>query len=466
MIRRTSGIVLSLLLLSGCGSGGSSSTAEAPCDLLYSSAVVVLTVGESLIPLVPTTGCGVASDWAVDPALPAGLSISPADGTISGIPTTSTAATDYIITASNVTGSTTFTINILINPEGPCDLQYSSSALVLTVGEVLTPLVPTTGCGVVSDWAVAPALPTGLSISPADGTISGTPTLATAATDHIITASSAFGSTTFTINILINPQAPCNLTYAVDFVIVPANVSLTPLSPSVNCGPVALWQITPPLPTGIQIDASSGVISGMATEEGYDATHTITASNVSGSTAFDLRIRIDPVFTYSVSSATGTFSGITGIGQAQVGLSLEEDSGNPTYPTWLAGFNFAMAHDPLLLEASAVTAAPIIQGLNSGTGPTFWTTQLESDEIIVGAIFSFTELTILQFPVETELVSVDYNTVESAFIGVAGPVVTPLTWVEDTPVTNTSNDLLVVADPAQGIVPLAIDGQLTLQRVD
>ncbi|MDE3236302.1 MAG: VCBS repeat-containing protein [Bacteroidota bacterium] len=50
--------------------------------------------------------------YSITPALPAGLSFNTTTGVISGTPTVATEATDYVVTATNASGSSSYTINI------------------------------------------------------------------------------------------------------------------------------------------------------------------------------------------------------------------------------------------------------------------------------------------------------------------------------------------------------------------
>ncbi|MBT6452217.1 MAG: hypothetical protein HN891_05905 [Planctomycetes bacterium] len=463
MIRQSFCILLGLLLLSGCGGGGGgSSSAAAPCDLIYSILFLTVEEGELLIPLTPTVGCGTVSDWSVTPILPGGLTISQVDGTISGTPTTAGTDDDYVITASNSTGSTDFTLRILINPNAPCALTYPNPLVIVEQGTAINPQTPMVSCGDVAQWSVLPALPGGLFISQVDGTISGTPTTAGTDDDYIVTASNVTGMTSFSIQIQVNPPPPCNLVYPLSFVMVAAGVALDPQIPTVSCGPVATWQATPLLPAGLQIDPIDGTISGIATTDGHDEFHLITASNAGGSTAFNLRIRIDPIFTYQTSPTTGSYSTSTGVGSVNLALTLVEDSGNPTYPTDISGFNLVLSHDELSLTVATIGPSAVMQALNGGAGPTFWFQNTQGDEVVIGSIFSFTSLAVMQFDTEKEVVLIDYDTIPAVFIGQSGAVPVDFIWVEDSPQTTTTNDLLVVTDSAQGIAPLTVDAQVSI----
>ena len=82
----------------------------APSNLSYTPSTISGTVGTPISNLTPTV-TGTVTNWSVNPTLPAGLSINPSSGVISGTPTgvvwTSVTST---ITASNAGGSTNTTV--------------------------------------------------------------------------------------------------------------------------------------------------------------------------------------------------------------------------------------------------------------------------------------------------------------------------------------------------------------------
>ena len=259
---------------------------------------------------------------------------------------------------------------------------------------------------------------------------------------------------------------PCNLLYPLDFIMVPAGVLLAAQIPTVDCGDVTAWTISPALPAGLSFDISNGTISGTAITDGYDQEHTVEASNFSGSTSTSLRLRVDRIFTLSGTAGPGTFSGVTGIGQMSAVLRLEEDAINPNFPTFIAAFNLAISNDPTQLVCSSANESAFLQAINGGGGPDFWFTDLQADEVIVVAVFSFTGPSATQFEVARDLALVEYDTIPSAFIGVTGPVPVSLQWQNDSPYTNAQDDMLLVDDSAEGVIPLGIDIDATLIRND
>ncbi len=107
------------LLGSGCGGSGSDPAGpagpSAPGSLAYQSGVSLVLPGAFLSIPAPAVVGDVAS-WSVDPALPAGLSLSQADGSITGVPTEAPGRVRYTVTATNAAGSTSGEVVIDIAP--------------------------------------------------------------------------------------------------------------------------------------------------------------------------------------------------------------------------------------------------------------------------------------------------------------------------------------------------------------
>ncbi|MFZ0478846.1 MAG: putative Ig domain-containing protein [Terriglobales bacterium] len=218
----------------------------APAGLAYIPGTAIYTVGVAIPENVPVSTGGAVTTYSVSPALPAGLRLSaittatsPVAGVISGIPTASAPGTRYTITAANPAGSTTATLTITVNVVGssPAGLAYSTPAPVYAAGVPITPNIPTTSAtgGLPTSYMVSPiysggpALPAGLSLDPATGIVTGTPTIASSATaspvvaNYTVTASNPAGSATaiLTITIYNSPQWVPNM-----------GQSITPLAPT------------------------------------------------------------------------------------------------------------------------------------------------------------------------------------------------------------------------------------------
>jgi hypothetical protein len=97
----------------------SNQSAVPPSALSYTPSTISGTVGTAISSLTPAV-TGTVTNWSVNPALPAGISISTTTGVISGTPTAVSASASYTVTATNGTGSTTATVTIEVAaaPEG------------------------------------------------------------------------------------------------------------------------------------------------------------------------------------------------------------------------------------------------------------------------------------------------------------------------------------------------------------
>jgi hypothetical protein len=190
---------MSTLILVSCGGGGGNSLSF-PYGLQYS--VANGQVGSPYGPYAPTVS-GTVTGYSVSPALPAGLTLNPSSGVISGTPLAASPGTTYTVTATNAAGAATaaVTLEILVAP--PTALTYTSP-VTGTVGAALTPLVPTL-TGHADAFAVSPPLPAGVMLDPATGIVSGTPTSARLPLTYTIVASNAGGYTQSRLLLTVDP---------------------------------------------------------------------------------------------------------------------------------------------------------------------------------------------------------------------------------------------------------------------
>ena len=110
-----------------------------------------------------------------------------------------------LILRNNTVGCTSanipFTVSVAVQP--PSSLSYTTPN-VYTVGTTITSLNPTSTGGTITQYTIGPSLPSGLSIDPNTGIISGTPTVASAQTTYTVTGTNAYGSVTATLVITVN----------------------------------------------------------------------------------------------------------------------------------------------------------------------------------------------------------------------------------------------------------------------
>ena len=182
---------------------------QAPCGLTFVEEEIKYVGQISNVLNSPSFTCGFpgtpVDSWTIDPALPVGLTLDPVTGVISGVPTELIPPTEFVVIASNVTGSAVQTLVIEVETPAPCDLAYSLPNTTEPPSVAAIPNEPSSACGAVDLYEITPALPAGLSLDPTTGVISGTPTVETPAILYTITASNFYGSTEAEVTLRIAP---------------------------------------------------------------------------------------------------------------------------------------------------------------------------------------------------------------------------------------------------------------------
>lgn len=285
----------------GCGGGGGgggngSPQVTAPANLAYATNPATYTRGVVISPDSPTSTGGAVSSYSVSPSLPAGLSFSTSTGTLSGTPSVLSLTTPYSVIASNAGGSTTATLTITVNDAAPTTLVYTTNPATYTVGTTIAPNSPTNSGGAVVSYAVAPALPAGLILNSGTGVITGTPTTPSAQATYTVTATNSGGHTSVGLLIAVNIRVapPTNLSYNRNPAVYIASTSITPNDPHSAGGAVAAYSVSPALPPGLNLNPTTGVLTGTPTASSPATTYTIAASNAGGSTNLGLSLRVAP----------------------------------------------------------------------------------------------------------------------------------------------------------------------------
>ena len=88
----------------------------------------------------------------------------------------------------------------------------------------------------------------------------------------------------------VSPQPPSGLSYTNGTAVYAIRVPITPNSPTSSGGAVTAYSVSPALPPGLGLSASTGIISGTPTTATATASYTVTASNTGGSTTATLTI--------------------------------------------------------------------------------------------------------------------------------------------------------------------------------
>ena len=265
---------------------------QPPSNMAYSLNPAAYTKGVGITANRPAYSGGPALTWAISPSLPDGLSLDAATGFIHGSPAAITPSATYTVTATNSGGSASVDLVIGVNDVPPSNLSYTTSSAIYTKGTAISPNTPTVGGGPVVSWAVTPALPTGLSFDAVTGIIRGTPSVLAVSASYIVSATNTGGSTSVTLTLVVRDVPPSGLSYATNPAAYTKGTPLTPNAPSVSGGPVVSYAVTPSLPAGLALSATTGVLSGTPTAAAVQTTYTVTATNSGGSTILGLVITV------------------------------------------------------------------------------------------------------------------------------------------------------------------------------
>jgi len=97
----------------------------------YSKSAFKFSKGALVTPVVPGNSGGAVVNWSINPALPDGLTFGATDGSITGMPTATSAAVPYVVTALNSGGQVTVQLTIEVESGVLVDLGHAQSIATL-----------------------------------------------------------------------------------------------------------------------------------------------------------------------------------------------------------------------------------------------------------------------------------------------------------------------------------------------
>lgn len=285
----------------------------APKSLAYTGTPVECYMGEVVIWPAELQG-GPPREWSVEPDLPKGLALDRRTGSVAGTPAAAAETTEYRVTAGNLSGQVSAVLKFAVRLAPPVGLAYPSSQAEYLMGGVVY-LVPEIALKTSApakrppsarwqsvqrrflsgsfawqnlaklppmSFSVEPALPDGLVLAARTGRISGKPSGPCEEASYRVTCRNEGGEAYAELHFAVRLKAPASLRYPNAVAAYYTRQPLT-LSPQVD-GLVAEWQVAPPLPAGLHLDTSMGIISGMPTKVAAEGSWVVTARNSEGQT--------------------------------------------------------------------------------------------------------------------------------------------------------------------------------------
>jgi len=227
--------------------------------------------------------------WSIaSGALPSGLTLGSSTGSISGTPASSGTFT-ATVKATNGAGSSSaqfsLTVNTLPAITTPSLLPSALTGLAYSQTLKATGTIPMT-------WAVtAGALPSGLTLAPSTGSITGTPTVA-GVSSLTVKATNPAGSVSQTLSLTVKaPSTPPSITTTT----LPSALAGTNYSQTLTASGTSpiTWAVqSGSLPPGITLSASSGIVSGVPTQSGAFSA-TVSATNAGGADSTQISITVN-----------------------------------------------------------------------------------------------------------------------------------------------------------------------------
>ena len=180
--------------------------------------------------------------------------------------------------------------SITIPGEGGRYIKYIGNPYKFTINTPIITQTPTiSGVGTITNCTSSSALPTGLSLSPATCAISGTPTVEQAAKSYVI----YFFENNISIltEISITVSAP-GIAYTGSPYTFTNGIAIATQTPSFTGASLTNCTVSPTLPAGFSLSATTCAISGTPTVNQSATNYTITATHSSGTATATVSIAV------------------------------------------------------------------------------------------------------------------------------------------------------------------------------
>ena len=287
-------------------------------SITSSTAAQTATAGV-VFPSYTITGSDSPTSYAAS-GLPTGISIDTNSGVISGT-ATQTGTFTVTITATNGSGSGSSQFNLTVAAP---TLSFSNKAFTLQTADTTAAPTPTTGFVPTAYTLLIGAVPAGLTLDAGTGRISGTPTQTASATLTIrgtragVTAEGTITVTVNTALATINSASTFSATKGTSLAAGPGNYQITTAPSASVATPTSFGIVSGSLAPGLNLNASTGVISGTPNTEGVftvglSANNGVAQGGGNGPT-FNLTITVEvaaPAISSSLIAFAGTYTPFT-----------------------------------------------------------------------------------------------------------------------------------------------------------
>ncbi len=271
-----------------------------PTQPTFSAGTVIanqmLTVGTAMPALTLPMATGTGITYSLTPALPAGLTFTPATRLLSGTPTTAMTATTYTYTATNSSGSAMLTFTLTVNPREGAPVLPAVGNKTYTAGTAVSETLPAVTSGTGVTYTLTPASWNGLAFTATTRVLSGTPAAAMSATTFTYTAENSAGrdTETFTITVGTVPAPTFSAGTVIANQMLTVGVAMPALTLPMATGTGITYSLTPALPAGLMFTTATRLLSGTPTTAMAATTYTYTATNSGGNAQLTFTLTVNP----------------------------------------------------------------------------------------------------------------------------------------------------------------------------
>ena len=293
------------------------------------------TVGTAYSQTLVATGTAPITWDITAGTLPAGLSLDPNTGEITGIPTMAETSTFSAIAINGVYPDDTKLLSITIATTGAALTITTTSLPSGTVGTAYNQTLAATGTAPITWDITTGTLPAGLSLDQNTGAISGTPAAA-GTSNFTVKATNSFGTDTKALSITINSIGTAPAITTTGLADGTAGTAYSRMLAATGTAPIT-WDITTgTLPTGLSLDQNTGAITG--TPAAGTSNFTVKATNTFGNDIKTYSIYVAAV------SATYTLTITAGSGGAVSSAGGTYEAGTFVYITAIPNRNYSFSN--------------------------------------------------------------------------------------------------------------------------